>query len=123
MLTIIVTGGRKFYDRRAIFKALDDLHARREITLVVDGKCPTGADPIGNAWAVDRGVGFKRCPADWTRFGKAAGAIRNSQMLKLVGPDNVVVVAFPGGPGTADMVKKARRAGVEVIEPLGDLME
>lgn len=49
----------------------------------------------------------------WKDHGKAAGPIRNQLMLDDFKPD--LVVAFPGGKGTADMVKKAQDAGVTVI--------
>ena len=53
------------------------------------------------------------CHADWEKHGKAAGPKRNKRMLEWK-PD--LVVAFPGGKGTANMVQQARQAGVEVIE-------
>jgi UDP-N-acetylmuramoylalanine-D-glutamate ligase len=52
--------------------------------------------------------------ADWDTHGKAAGPIRNKRMLDEGKPD--LVVAFPGGRGTANMISQARKAGVEVIE-------
>lgn len=52
--------------------------------------------------------------ADWSKYGKAAGPMRNQKMLDEYKPD--LVVALPGGRGTADMVSRARVAGVEVIE-------
>ncbi len=55
--------------------------------------------------------------ADWTTHGRAAGPIRNARMLAEYHPD--LVIAFPGGRGTLDMVSKAERAGVAVIRPLG----
>jgi len=58
------------------------------------------------------GVLHSPFPADWDKDGRAAGPIRNSRMLKEGNPDKVV--AFPGGRGTADMVRKARGAGVPV---------
>ena len=56
-------------------------------------------------------------PAPWKRFGPSAGGIRNQQMLDEGKPD--LVVAFPGGKGTADMVRRAENAGVKVIK-VGD---
>ena len=58
--------------------------------------------------------GVKHAPfaADWGTHGKAAGPIRNQRMLDEGRPD--LVVAFPGGRGTADMVRRARAAGVKV---------
>lgn len=52
--------------------------------------------------------------ADWHTHGRAAGPIRNKRMLDEGKPD--VVMAFPGGRGTANMVKLARAHGVKVIE-------
>jgi hypothetical protein len=54
------------------------------------------------------------CKADWRKYGAAAGPIRNQRMLE--GPPDIVV-AFAGGKGTADMVQRARAAGIAVIEP------
>lgn len=53
-------------------------------------------------------------PADWEKYGKAAGAIRNRQMLKEGRPDLVVAFLAPDSKGTADMVKAATDAGVPV---------
>jgi len=51
--------------------------------------------------------------------GRAAGPVRNAQMLAEGKPD--FVVAFPGGRGTADMCKQARARGVKVVEvPAGN---
>jgi len=52
--------------------------------------------------------------ANWAGLGRKAGPIRNQEMLDQGRPN--MVVAFPGGRGTADMVRRARGAGVEVIE-------
>jgi hypothetical protein len=51
--------------------------------------------------------------ADWS-IGRKAGPIRNQRMLDEHAPD--LVVAFPGGRGTADMVRRARKSGVEVAK-------
>jgi hypothetical protein len=53
--------------------------------------------------------------ADWHTHGRAAGPIRNKRMLDEGKPD--VVIAFPGGKGTANMVSQARAAGIKVIFP------
>jgi hypothetical protein len=52
-------------------------------------------------------------PADWKRHGKSAGPLRNQEMLDAA-PD--LVIAFPGGRGTADMVRRAKSVNVKVIE-------
>lgn len=73
-----------------------------------------GVDDTALDWAVVNfcdGVTFK---ADWDKFGKSAGFIRNNQMLNEGKPD--LVVAFPGGKGTKMMVELAKKAGVPVKE-------
>jgi ABC-type Fe3+-hydroxamate transport system substrate-binding protein len=56
-----------------------------------------------------------RCRAEWEKYGKRAGPVRNRQMLELK-PDGVV--AFDtGGPGTRDMITAAQEAGVPVYLP------
>ena len=53
-------------------------------------------------------------PADWKRYGRGAGPARNQAMLVEFNPQ--LLVAFPGGKGTADMVRRAQKAGVRVEE-------
>ena len=92
---------------------LDRLHAQRRIVALMQGGAP-GADRLARDWAAAR-PDIQRfvCRADWASHGAAAGPMRNARMLEW-GPD--LVVAFPGGRGTADMVRQARAAGVEVIQ-------
>lgn len=52
-------------------------------------------------------------PANWKKFGKAAGPLRNVKMIEEGKPD--VVIAFPGGHGTANMVALAEASGIPVI--------
>lgn len=73
-----------------------------------------GADNLAVQWAMVEWANLEEYPADWDTHGKAAGYIRNKQMLEEGKPD--LVIAFPGGKGTENMVKLAKEAGVEVIE-------
>lgn len=81
--------------------------------VVISGNAK-GADEIGEDFAVMEDHELEVYKADWKTHGKKAGALRNIQMLEKGKPD--LVVAFPGGRGTAHMVQIARAAGVEVIE-------
>jgi predicted Rossmann-fold nucleotide-binding protein len=110
-LVVLVCGGRAYTDDGAIFRALDRLHDERGIRRVVTGGA-TGADTLAARWANEQGVSLGVYPADWHAHGKAAGQIRNQQMLDSEAPD--LVLAFPGGHGTADMVRRAKRAGAWV---------
>ncbi len=75
-----------------------------------------GADSLGGKWARENGVVEKVYKADWGTHGKAAGVIRNQEMLDEESID--LLVSFPGGKGTADMKKRAKYKGVEIKEVL-----
>jgi len=98
-------------DVALLFSALDQLHAARPLARVIAGGA-RGADTIAAEWAVARDIPANVFMADWEGLGRKAGPIRNQRMLDEGKPD--LVVAFPGGRGTADMVRRAREAGVEV---------
>lgn len=110
-MRLLVCGGRDYNDRDAIYCALTELHP----SVVITGGCPTGADVIAGAWAFPV-VPLEVFPADWAKHGKAAGPIRNQMMIDKGKPD--AVLAFPGGRGTADMVWRAKAAGIRVIDGL-----
>jgi hypothetical protein len=119
-MRVLVCGGRGYDNTDHVHNTLLDIHHKRgPISCVIHG-CATGADNEAMIWAQSMdGLGGKRIrhapfAADWNRHGKAAGPIRNQRMIDEGKPD--LVVAFPGGRGTADMVKRAKAAGVEVIE-------
>ena|SRR5688572_22508209 len=112
-ITVLVCGGRTYNDTNAAYLVLDTLHHERVIERVAHGGA-TGADALANRWAMLNRIRVCVYAPDWTRYGRGAGPIRNQRMLRTERPD--LVVAFPGGAGTADMVAQARKAGVEVYE-------
>ncbi len=126
MKTILVCGGRSYNNWDQLSKTLDDICFQREwihppdeygnwlpyVTIVHGGA--KGADTLATDWAVVNWCCLTIHAADWKKHGKAAGPIRNQQMLDSEKID--LVVAFPGGTGTADMVSRAKQAGLEVIE-------
>ena len=111
-LKVIVRGGRDFDDRERLYGELDRLHDARTFRLVIAGGA-RGADTLAVDWARFRGVAYEVYMADWKKFRRRAGPIRNQRMLVEGKPD--LVVAFAGGHGTAGMVALAREAGVEII--------
>lgn len=113
-MRILVCGGRDFADRPMLEAALDRLHAAKTVTAVIHGAA-RGADSLGAQWARAQGVAVEAFPADWTKHGMRAGFIRNRRMLEKGQPELVVV--FPGGSGTADMVRHSRQSGVPVWQP------
>lgn len=119
-MRVLVCGGRDFRDRAAVAAALK-LYKPERLTevgwhIIIHGGCPTGADKLADEWCDVFGVRKRVYLADWKKHGLAAGPLRNARMLAEGKPD--VVIAFPGGRGTADMVRKAEAAGVPVVKPL-----
>lgn len=111
-MKVIVCGGRNFANWKHGFDALDKIHDHTTITRLANGGA-AGADAMASGWALARGVEVKTYHADWETHGRAAGPIRNQQMLDAEDPQ--VVIAFTGGKGTEDMIAKAKRKGVGVI--------
>lgn len=95
-----------------MFAVLDAEHAKEPIECLIEGGA-RGADTLARLWAQQRGIRVQTFPADWKQFGRSAGPRRNQQMIETK-PDKVI--AFPGGGGTADMVKRAKKARVPVLE-------
>lgn len=114
-MIIVVTGGRDFTSYPAVAAALDKLHAAHPITGLIHGGA-RGVDILCADWAFNNGVPDYPHFADWDTHGKAAGMIRNQQMLHH-GPPPQYTVAFPGGRGTADMTRRCVAAGLTVYEP------
>jgi hypothetical protein len=126
---VLVCGSRDYNDREDasyLYGFLDGHHAAHPITALIHGGAP-GADQLADDWGKDRlGLGSVTAyPAHWRHnpaclpgcdrvVGPGAGPVRNQQMLDEGKPD--LVIAFPGGTGTADMVRRARKANVRVIE-------
>lgn len=90
----------------------DDSWLPLDIVIIEGGA--RGVDRAAFDWAIVNFAQIKEYPADWKKHGKVAGPIRNKQMIDEGKPD--VVIAFPGGRGTANMVEQARKAGIKVIE-------
>lgn len=82
--------------------------------LIIITGMATGADTLGYDFGKNYADKVLEFPADWNTYGRKAGPIRNKQMLEEGKPD--LIVAFPGGRGTAHMVRIAKEAGVKVIE-------
>lgn len=113
-MRIGVTGGRKYYKPTVVQKALRlfDRPWRTEIPVLVHGDA-SGADRLATVTAIEMGWETEPHPAHWHIHGNAAGPRRNQAMVDS-GLD--VLIAFSGGKGTADMVARALKAGVLVLE-------
>lgn len=111
-MRVLVCGGRDYDDTFKVWSVLDELKKDNDIIEIIEGGA-FGADRLAGNWAYSRQQPVHEYPANWEVYGKPAGMIRNRAMLAL-NPD--LVIAFPGGKGTANMVKIAREANIEVKE-------
>jgi len=114
-MRLLVTGDREWTDKSTIEAAFDNLKP----SLVIHGGA-RGADLIAVLVAIDRGIPTIRFNADWTRYHKGAGPIRNQQMLDEGQPDCVVYFHnnLEISKGTKDMVQRSRKAGLMVYDGL-----
>lgn len=110
-MKLLVCGGCDFDRKGVIWDALDAVHRRDPVSLVITGAAP-GADTLADRWALARGLDRIIVLANKTGRGKAAGTLRNEMMLTVGKPD--LILAFPGGTGTASMCRPAQKAGVRV---------
>jgi len=127
---LLACGGRTYSNAVMVYRTLDALHAQHRFTDFIQGGA-AGADALARDWAITHPeITRWECKATWrdlshpdavikvrasdgVRYDAKAGIRRNTRMLEWK-PD--IVVSFPGGDGTADMVAQARAAGVEVME-------
>jgi hypothetical protein len=109
---VLVTGSRYWTDAVAIKERLVEVQgdrSSRSMTLV-HGAAP-GADTIAAGIADRLGWTVESFPAEWERFGKAAGRIRNQLMVDH-GADICLVFPLPQSRGTWDGPRRAKRAGI-----------
>ncbi len=120
---ILVTGSRHCTDDQAklvqerLNAVVDDVEVDGRPIVVVHGKCPYGGvDLVAHRWAesaVVPGVRPEPHPAAWDVHGKAAGMIRNGEMVK-AGADMCLAFPAKGSRGTWDCIRKAADAGIPV---------
>ena len=129
-MIIVVTGGRDFNDRTAVFSALEILHKQFPITELIEGGA-SGVDNLCKQWAQLHSIPVRSCPAAWDdltvpgavvkqgkhgAYNAVAGHQRNQAMLESE-PRPTYGVVFPGGRGTADMHRRMLKAGLTVWVP------
>ena len=117
-MRVLVCGGRDFNDVSLLNETLATIDVPyRPIATIIHGDA-RGADTLAGQWAREHKKFEWKFPADWEKYGKSAGPIRNSEMLAASTPD--LVIAFPGGRGTQDMIDRATKSGYHVLEITSD---
>jgi hypothetical protein len=114
-MRVIVAGSRDITDSNFVFKKLDHLlsiYKRKENSIeIVSGKA-RGVDTLGEEWAISRNQKISSYPADWDKYGKSAGYIRNEEMAKYA----THLIAFWDGrsKGTKHMIDLAKKHGLQI---------
>lgn len=118
---VIIAGGRDFAvnpaereDNTLLYSTMDKLlrNKRRSHRIVIICGMVKGADLAGARYAKDRDYHIRYFPAEWERYGKKAGVLRNEEMAK----NADALVAFWDGqsPGTKNMIETAQRYGLQI---------
>ena len=113
---VIIYIGSGSADKETVAEVLREVvnHYHEEAPFAfIHGEC-SGADELAKEWAMKNGYTAIGVPANWDFYGKAAGPLRNGAMIEFCEPD--MVVAFPGGRGTQEMIRLAEKAGLYVMK-------
>ena len=123
---VIIGGGRSLPWRFEFETYLETLHAHCGFDEVIVGSNNRGhmgrrkgADAHAKGWADRMGLDTTVMDANWVAHGKGGGPRRNTRMLAyllaMAAYDQRLVIAFPGGTGTADLCMQARALGMPVL--------
>jgi hypothetical protein len=110
-MRVLVCGSREWTNKERIRAELEQIV---DLQTVIHGNA-RGADRLAGEVAKEMGIQVMKYPADWPRYGKGAGVIRNQEMLDIESPH--LVIAFRKGlvsAGTDNMIRRTRLAGIEL---------
>jgi hypothetical protein len=118
-MKILVTGSRKYSKDKflVIYDILDEYLDK--VSLIIQGEAD-GADEAAKEWARMNYIACLGVPANWPKYGKRAGTLRNEEMLKRSKPDLVVAFPLENSVGTWHMIKIAEQSGVKTRIIKGD---
>lgn len=111
------------YENKLLDNAHDEVHMLQYTieqlpldTVIIQGEAP-GADSLARDFGKELKFDVESYPAEWSKYGKAAGPVRNQQMLQEGKADNVIAFHhnIKMSRGTHDMVSRATEAGLFVV--------
>lgn len=111
-MKVIIAGSRSITDPAVVRNALDRFNLANRITMVVSGAA-RGVDTLGAQWAAGVGISVYFMPANWEKFGKSAGYVRNRQMAKYA--DALLAIWDGYSKDTKNMIEEMNKLGKEVL--------
>lgn len=115
MKKLLVSGSRTITDRAKVFQTIDEmigLTLKGEDVTIIEGGAK-GVDTLAREFAIERNIPYEEHPADWDKNGRAAGYIRNVEMVKEA---DVALIIWDGkSKGTAHAMKKCEKKGVKYM--------
>jgi len=109
-MKVLVCGSRHFNDYSKLKETLDQY----DISTIIEGEA-RGTDTLARRYGEEQGIHVSPFPALWDKHGKAAGPIRNAQMLREGQPELVIAFRGENSRGTRNMIDQSRKAEVEVV--------
>jgi hypothetical protein len=112
-MRILVTGSRDWTDKITIYETLSQVWVSGEYNMptLVSGACPTGADRMAEEYAEAYNWNIELHPAEWEKYGKRAGFLRNKEMVDL-GADICLAFIKNNSKGASMTLKLAEEAGM-----------
>ena len=109
-MRVIIAGSRCCRHYHAVCQVVRD--SGFDLTTVISGGAE-GVDTLGERYAAEHGIPYERHPADWGKYGRAAGPIRNHEMVQCA--DALIAVIMWPARGTRNMIHQAQKAGLPVF--------
>lgn len=109
-MRVLVCGSRHFKDK----ELMEDVLKQWDIREIIHGAA-RGADMLAAELGNRLSIVVTPYPAEWGTYGRSAGPIRNTRMLREGRPDLVVAFRGPNSRGTQNMIDQAKKAGVETV--------
>ena len=112
-MKVIIAGSRTINDYLIVYNAIQQ--SNFDITEVISGGC-RGPDLLAEQWAKEYNIPIKRFDANWKKYGKSAGPIRNIDMI-LKGHAEALILIWDGkSPGSKNMKEQAKKYNLKIYE-------
>lgn len=114
-MRLLICGDRNYNDKERIKEEIESLIKKDYfIECIIEGEA-NGADKLGREVGEELNIPIKAFPADWEKHGKAAGPIRNQQMIAEGRPDYILAFhkSIEKSKGTMDMLQRALKNNIK----------